>query len=92
MSAHQRFRVAHGVVGKGISGCQDNGHAGASELIRIYLNISTSELSAEHWHGITILPLYSMYKLLQLHLCGAMVIMCATAYCHPKTYVFVSPI
>ena len=82
------IRVAHGVAGKGVSGCQDNGlgHAGASELIRIYRNISTSELE----HGVTILPLYSIYKLLQLH--GAMlVILCngSLSHCPPKTYVFV---
>jgi hypothetical protein len=40
-------------------------------------------------HRNTILPLYSIYKLLQLHLRGAVVTMLTMAYCHPKIYVFV---
>jgi hypothetical protein len=43
------------------------------EIIRLYFS---------HEHEITILPLHSIYKLLQLHLSGAVDKM---AYCRPKT-------
>jgi hypothetical protein len=53
-------------------------------------NLNTELSLLPHGHEITIfkLPLYSIYKLLQLHLSSAVPVV-TMAYCHPKTYVFV---